>query len=59
MPDKHYRRRAVEDLTGLSRSTLYELMAKGAFPRPLKLTDRAVAWPESAIIKWLAERSTG
>ena len=38
MADKHLRRRAVEQLTGLSRSTIYDLMAKGQFPRPVRLT---------------------
>jgi prophage regulatory protein len=54
--DKHLRRRAVEDLTGLSRSTIYNLMSKNAFPRPVKLTGKAVAWPESKISEWLAQR---
>jgi prophage regulatory protein len=54
--DRHLRRVAVEELTGLSRSTIYDLMAKGAFPRPVRLTGRAVAWPESAIAEWLAQR---
>ena len=54
--DKHLRRRAVEQLTGLSRSTIYDLMAKGLFPRPVRLTAKAVAWPESAIAEWLASR---
>lgn len=56
MADKHLRRRAVEQLTGLSRSTIYDLMAKGQFPRPVRLTGKAVAWPESAIAEWLASR---
>ncbi|MCF8486120.1 MAG: AlpA family transcriptional regulator [Rhodobacteraceae bacterium] len=56
MPDKHLRRLAVENLTGLSRSTIYDLMAKGQFPRPVRLTAKAVAWPESAIADWLAQR---
>ena len=59
MADKHLRRPAVQDLTGLSRSTIYDLMAKGAFPRPVRLTAKAVAWPESAIAEWLAQRRTG
>lgn len=25
-------------------------------PRPVKLTGRAVAWPESAIVEWLESR---
>ena len=54
--DKHLRRPAVEELTGLSRSTIYDLMAKGEFPRPVKLTQKAVAWPESAIVDWLSQR---
>lgn len=56
MADRHLRRRAVEELTGLSRSSIYDLMAKGAFPRPVRLTQKAVAWPESAIAEWLAQR---
>jgi prophage regulatory protein len=58
MADKHLRRPAVQALTGLSRSTIYDLMAKGAFPRPVRLTAKAVAWPESAIADWLAHRPT-
>lgn len=57
--EKHLRRRAVEEVTGLSRSSIYELMAKGTFPRPVKLTEKAVAWPESRIAQWLAERASG
>jgi prophage regulatory protein len=56
MTTKHLRRPAVEAVTGLSRSTIYDLMAKGAFPRPVKLTGKAVAWPESAIADWLESR---
>lgn len=56
MADKHLRRTAVEALTGLARSTIYDLMAKGQFPRPVKLTGKAVAWPESKITEWLAQR---
>jgi prophage regulatory protein len=56
MPEKHLRRRAVEEVTGLSRSTIYELMSRGEFPRPIKLTGKAVAWPETAIADWLAAR---
>lgn len=58
LADRHLRRRDVEALTGLARSTLYALMAKGQFPRPVKLTGKAVAWPESKISEWLASRAT-
>lgn len=56
--ERHLRRRAVEEITDLSRSTIYDLMSKGQFPRPIKLTGKAVGWPESAISDWLNGRST-
>ena len=54
---RHLRRKAVQEMTGLSCSTLYALMASGRFPRPVKLTGKAVAWPETAIAEWLASRT--
>lgn len=56
MLEKHYRLAEILSLTGLSRSTVYELMRKGQFPRPVNLSARAVAWPESVIAEWLASR---
>ena len=53
---RHLRRSAVEDLTGLSRSALYDLMKKGLFPRAVKLTAKAVAWREDDIANWLNSR---
>ena len=55
--EKHLRRPAVEEITGLSRTTIYALMARGEFPKPIKLTGKAVAWPESKIAAWLVERA--
>lgn len=57
MPEKHLRLPAVMDVTGLSRSTIYAMMSKGEFPRQVTLGRRVVAWPESVISKWLAERA--
>lgn len=57
MVEKHLRRPAVLEITGLSTTTIYDLMKLGKFPRPIKLTGRAVAWPESKIAEWLAQRS--
>ena len=50
------RRPAVETTTGLSRSTIYAMMAEGTFPKPVRLGKRAVGWPQSAIDAWLANR---
>lgn len=40
--------------TGLSRSTLYRIMAAGAFPRSVRLGERAIGWRETDVEKWLA-----
>lgn len=56
MATKYLRRAAVEDMTGLSCTTIYKLMSEGTFPRPVKLTGRAVAWPETAVADWLESR---
>lgn len=56
MVDKTLRRPQVEELVGLSRSTLYEMMSRGEFPRPLRIGKRAVAWKQSTVIEWLSQR---
>jgi prophage regulatory protein len=56
MINRHLRRKAVEQITGLSRSTIYHLMSKGDFPKPVRLTNTAVAWPEQDIADWLQSR---
>lgn len=56
MPDRILRRPEVEAIVGLRRSMLYKLMAQGDFPRPIKLSERAVGWRLSDIEAWQAER---
>lgn len=53
MPERVLRRTEVEARTGLSRSTLYSMMAKGKFPAAIKLGLRAVGWSETEISDWL------
>jgi prophage regulatory protein len=55
--DPIHRRPAVEKLTGLKRSSIYEMIAKGEFPKPVKLGPKAVGWRESDIAHWLDSRS--
>ncbi|MBE2244987.1 MAG: AlpA family transcriptional regulator [Burkholderiaceae bacterium] len=43
---------AVVRQTGLSRSTIYRLMATRHFPLPVKLTNRAVGWRRSDVDRW-------
>jgi prophage regulatory protein len=42
--------------TGLSRSTIYELIKKSQFPKPVSLGLRAVGWVDSEIEAWIQER---
>lgn len=48
----------VMQATGLGRSTIYRLVASGAFPRPVHLGPRAVAWRWSDLDEWTATRAT-
>lgn len=50
------RRRQVEKLTGLARSTIYELIKKGLFPAPVRIGKRAVGWHGDKIEAWIASR---
>jgi len=42
--------------SGLSRSSIYKLMAEGKFPQHIKLGERAVGWRSSDIDAWIASR---
>jgi prophage regulatory protein len=56
MPACIFRRSTVLELTGLSTSTIYAMMARGDFPRPVRLGIRAVGWRESDVRDWLESR---
>jgi prophage regulatory protein len=49
----------VIQATGLGRSTIYRLVASGAFPAPVQLGPRAVAWRWSDLDQWSQTRPTG
>ena len=48
-----YRRSALEDMLGISRSTIYRLMLDEEFPLPIKLGRSAVGWKYEDIDEWL------
>ncbi len=50
------RRPQVQQRTGLSRSTLYQYIKDGEFPKSIALGPRSVGWLESDISDWIAER---
>ncbi len=45
---------AVIGRTGLPRSSIYERMARGDFPRPITLGKRTVAWLEADVDAWIS-----
>jgi prophage regulatory protein len=48
----------VIERTNLKRSTIYELMAKGIFPKPIKITGaRLTTWPAHEIEAFIAQRT--
>jgi prophage regulatory protein len=55
MADRFLRFPQVKARVGFSHSWVYEKIAQGLFPKPLKV-GRSSVWLESEITKWLAER---
>jgi len=46
----------VHERTGLGRSHIHGLAARGRFPKPIKLSARASGWLASEVDEWLAAR---
>jgi prophage regulatory protein len=47
---------AVLKATGLGRSTVYRMVAEHAFPAPVRLGKRAVAWRRDDLRQWTSGR---
>lgn len=52
-------RQGVEDITQIPRSTLYDRMADGTFPKPIRVGKRSVRWFEDEILEWMEGRERG
>ena len=46
----------VMHLCGLSRSTIYDLISRDAFPQQISLGGKNVAWVQSEVSAWMAAR---
>ena len=46
----------VADATSLSRRQIQDLVADGAFPAPIRLSERRVGWLAHEIEAWIADR---
>lgn len=54
--DRLLRLAEVEALCGAKRSTIYQLMREGRFPKQISISRRFAAWPESAVLQWVQDR---
>ncbi|RQT65318.1 AlpA family phage regulatory protein [Burkholderia cepacia] len=50
-------RQKVVEVTGISRSLIYELVRAGSFPKPVRLTPNRVGWIEHEVQQWLQARA--
>ena len=59
MSERHQKLLRLADVRNrvpYSRSTIYQLISQGLFPKPISIGARAVAWLESDIDEWIAAR---
>jgi prophage regulatory protein len=56
MADKFLRSDEVIAVTGVAKSSRYEMINRGEFPKPIKLSERMVAWSAAEIAEWMQRR---
>lgn len=54
--DRFIRLPEVEALLAVKKSTIYEMLKKGEFIKPIRFSARAVVWPETAVLQWIQDR---
>ena len=59
MSQEIIRRKQLETRIGLACSTIYAMMARGDFPRPIKIGRWAVGWRSEDVERWLKSRIVG
>ncbi|WP_081602434.1 helix-turn-helix transcriptional regulator [Afipia clevelandensis] len=50
------RLRAVIEVTGLSKTSIYDLINEGSFPRQFALSENRSGWRKSEIADWCRNR---
>lgn len=46
----------VAELTSLHRASIYRKVAAGDFPAPIRVSERRIAFKETEVRAWMAER---
>ncbi|EON3583059.1 helix-turn-helix transcriptional regulator [Escherichia coli] len=54
--DRIVREKECRELTGICRTTRYEMEKQGRFPSRLNLGGRSVGWLLSEVIEWVKNR---
>ena len=49
----------VKGRVGLGRTSIYEKIKEGSFPKPISISARSVAWDSEAIDKWIEKKIEG
>lgn len=57
--DRLIRRREVEIITSLSKSSIYNYIKSGLFTRPIRLGRGCVRWRLSDVSKWMEQLPEG
>lgn len=55
-PERLIRLAEVISITGLRKTSIYAAMNAGEFPKSIKISSRASAWPLSAVNRWVSSR---
>lgn len=55
-PERLLRLNAVIERVGVSDTTIWRLVKKGEFPRPIKITKYAACWVESEVAAYIAQK---
>lgn len=56
MSNRLLRKNQVMSLTGLRSTMLWKLEQRGEFPKRVRITNRASAWPANEVESWVAQR---
>ena len=56
LPERIIRSKELQELTGLSRTTIWRLERKGDFPQRVSLCQGSVGWRYSEILEWMSDK---
>lgn len=54
--DRFMRINEVMHVSALSRAQIYALIARGQFPKQIKLGEKAAGWLASEVYEWMEQR---